>query len=298
MTTSTLRRFFHNPFETLDKLDLNIYGFQLNILRDDLKLREVLTILPVGICLTAHFLLGSDSTMEQVAFFIWNIPGFLIGKISFDQLTHTFSDYYGLGTHWSAGVIYGLMFIGLSKYLRENLECINSENLCLTTGFVGLAIATFEFFWMGSYYLFQNQKWILSLAFPQFRIILQNILFTIPATIIISGILIEKQYKFNLSRRTKMFFIITILCVLTWWFYPFNVEQLVIYIQGYGLWISSKLFPQTMYTIDLNLLDNIAVGEMFYVGNSAVHFTNNITKIFWTLTFYELFKIRKIKKDE
>ena len=297
MTTSFPKRFFQDPFETLNNLNLNFHGFQFNILRDDLKLREVLLIFPTGICLLAHFLLGSDSTIEQLAFFIWNIPSFLVRTITFNQLTHTFSDYYGLGTHWSAGVIYGLMFLGLSKYLRDKHDVVNSENLCMTTGFVGITIASFEFFWMTSYYFFQNQTWILSSTFPQLRIILQNLLFIIPALIIILGITLEKEYAFNIGNKMLIYASATILCVLLWWYYPFPVDQLSVYIEGFGTWTSSIYFPQTMYTVDMNLTDSLAVGEMYYVPNSAIHFVNNITKIFWTLTFYEVFKIRRIKKD-
>lgn len=296
MTTSSkpnlLQRFLKDPFDTINSTDLNWHGFQFNILRDDKKLCKVLLELMVLIPLLFWVLTGSDSTIDQVAFFLFNIPRFIIGKISFNQLASYFTDYYGLGTHWSACVIYGLLFVGISTHIRNKLEIYNSENLSITTGFVGLAIATFEFFWQSSFYYFQNQHWILTFMFPQFRIILQNILFLLPGIIIILG-LDYKRYKFNFEWRSWILLGVTIGLVLMYWYYPFPTETLTVEIKGYGTWSSSKLFPQTMYTIDTDLTDNKALCELFFIPNPSVHLVNNLTKIFWTLTFYNFCLIRK-----
>lgn len=287
-----INRFINDPFKTIDNINLQYYGFQFNILRNDKKLCKVLLELVVIIPLIFWVLLGPDSTAEQLAYLIFNFPAFLTGSITFHQLIDIYNSYYGLGTHWSAAVIYGLLFIGLSKYFRDKLEIKNSENLSLTTGFVGLAIGSFEFFWMSSYYFFQGQTWILTLQWPQLRIILQNILFLLPGLIIIFG-MNHKEYKLNFNKKTLLYLLITISLVFLWWHYPFPVQQLTIEIEGYGTWTSSTNFCQTMYTIDLNVLDNVAVGEMFHVEDSAVHLLNNVCKIFWTLTFYKLSKIKK-----
>lgn len=312
---SFFKRFYKDPFQTIDSLDLEFHGFQFNLLKDDHKLCQrfmlpVVVLLPL-IC---WVLLGSDSTAEQVAFFVWNLPKFILGRITFPEWIHTYTDYYGLGTHWSASVIYGLLFVGISKYLREKTNTVNSENLALTTGFVGLAIATFEFFWMSSYYFFQKQTWILTIQYPQIRIILQNILFLAPSIIIIIGMYTYykdpitgkmkrgSEYKLNINRKTLMYLLITIGLVLLWWNYPFPTQQLEVYVTGGGwtgtggYWTSSNNFPQTMYTIDTDLTDKLAVGEMFHIEAPDVHLLNNLTKIFWTLTFYSLGKLKKRRK--
>ena len=240
-------------------------------------------------------LLGSDSTAEQLAFLVWNLPKFILGKITFNQWTYCYNSYYGLGTHWSAAVIYGLLFVGLSKYFRKKHDTVNSENIALTVGFVGLAIATFEMFWMSSYYIFQGQTWILSLRYPQVRIILQNVLFAAPGIVVVGG-MDWKKYTLNFRWRTWLYLTVTIGLVLLWWYYPFPTETLSIPVKGYGLWSSSSNFPQTMYTIDTDVTDKLAVGEMYHVEAPDVHLLNNLTKIIWTLTFYHIGKIRKKKK--
>jgi hypothetical protein len=302
---SPLKQFIANPFSTLDSLDLNIKGFQINVLKDDLKLRKALFDTFFMLPLVAWVLLGSDSTIDQVAWLLYSFPSLVLGKITFSEWVSVFWKYYGLGTHWSASVIYSALFIGLSKHLRERLWIINSENLCITCGFVGLTISAFEFFWMGSYYIFQDQHWILSFYMPQFNLILQKVLFSLPAFVVAIGLylgydeqtkktFLRNDYSFNFDKYTVLFGFSALALILLWWNYGlfFPVQQLSVETSG-GLWTSSPHFTQTMYTIDMNPLDKISVGEIFYVQNDAVHLLNNLTKISMTLFFYSLFKIRK-----
>lgn len=235
-------------------------------------------------------LLGADSTADQLAYFVLNAPSFLLQKISLSEWIGIYNRYYGLGTHWSAAVIYSLLLIGISKHLRDNLDIKNSLNLALTTGFVGLTIACFEFFWMGSYYIFQGQHWILSLQLPQLRIIIQNILFLLPGVLVLLG-LNWKEYKLNIDKYTMLSFFAMFMLIFFWWFYPFPTPKLTVPIEGHGLWESSTHFPQTMYTIQPSTKD--AYGIMHHVEDAGVHLTNNLTKIFMTLGFYSLFKIQK-----
>jgi len=287
-----LKNFVNDPFETLDELDLSWCGFQFNLLRDDIKLRKAIFEIFFVIPLILWVLLGADSTVEQLTYFIFNFPNVVLQKITVAEWFQIYNSYYGLGTHWSASVIYSLLLIGISKHLREKLDVKNSANLALTTGFVGITIACFEFFWMSSYYLFQNQPWILSLQFPQFRIILQNVMFLAPGIIILLGFN-WKEYKLNFNKITVITFLGTIALILFWWFYPFSTPQLTVPIEGYGLWRSSPNFPQTMYTVQPSIKD--ASGIMYHIDDAGVHLLNNLTKIFMTLTFYNLFKIKSRK---
>lgn len=267
------------PFETLDKVDLHYFGFQFNILKNDIKLRKALFDIFFLIPLICWVLFGPDSTVDQVINLVLNVPNFLFGKISFNQLLQIYDSYYGLGTHWSASVIYTLLFIGFSKHLHEKLGAKNSENLAITTGFVGFTIFSFEFFWWCSYYVFQKQTWIISLWLPQLRLILQDSLFALPGIVVILGLNREK-YQFNFDKYTLIFCLSTIGLILLWWFYPFETTPLTV-----GNWVSSPNFPQTMYTIFPE--------KLYYVANDGVHLLNNLVKIFMTLTFYNLFKLKR-----
>lgn len=279
-----LRNFKNDPFATLDSLDLRYGGFQFNVLRDDEKLRKVVFQIFFLTPLLLWLLLGADSTADQLAYFLWNIPSFLLQKITFNQLLEIYNSWYGLGTHWSAPVIYSLLLIGISKHLREKLDVRNSLNLSLTTGFVGLTIASFEFFWLGSYYFWQNQHWILTLQFPQGQIIIRNMLFALVGMIVLLG-LNWKEYKFNIDKITILSFLATIGLVWWWWFYPFSTEQLVV-----GNWVSSIHFPQNMYIVNVD--STVAYGIAYHIENAGVHLVNNLTKIAMTLTFYSLFRIK------
>lgn len=296
MTTSKfIQRFFKDPFATIDDLDLDYFHLQFNILKNDSGLRDVLFYFFFLPPLLACILLGSDSTIDQIGWLIWNFPNFALGKLGFIQWVEIYNKYYGLGTHWSASVIYSLLFIAISKYLKEKFEIKNSRNIAISAGVVGLSIACFEFFWLTSYYYFQKQYWILSLQYPQFGIIQRNILFLLVGIIALVEIksltINEKKLKLNFDKHTLMLLGLTIGLIILWLFYPFPTQQLT-----NGNWISSPNFPQTMWTIQTN--PNTAYGEMYYTQNEAVHLINNLTKISMTLTFYSLFKIKyKMNKN-
>ena len=292
-----MQQFKDDPFGTLDELDVHVYGFQLNILRSDQKLCKALLQIFCVIPLVLWVLLGADSTADQVVYFLLNTPNVVLGKLTFTQWIDVYWSYYGLGTHWSAAVIYSLLLIGISHHLRNHLEIVNSENLCLTTGVVGLTIATFEFFWMSSYYVFQGQHWILSLQWPQLRIILQNLMFLTPGLIVLCGLDYSK-YQLNVNKRTWLILGATIGLVLVWWYYPFQTETLSVPVEGASLWQCRQQFPQTMYTIDVNVTDNVAIGDMFHIEDAGVHLTNNVTKIVMTLFFYNLFLLQRRSKNE
>jgi hypothetical protein len=288
-------KFMQKPFDYIDSISLKFFGFQINFIRNDKLLREALFIFFFLVPLGCWLMLGTDSTVDQLAQLIIHTPEFLLQKISFDRWTHYYSDYYGLGTHWSASVIYTLLFVGISKQLSDKLEVSGSQNIALTAGFVGLSITTFEMLWMGSYYLFQKQTWILSLNVPQFNIIWQKLLFATPALIVFIG-LDRKRFRFNTNWVTFLLLCASIILWGLWINYGniFPTQQISVQVEGMGTWTSSPLFPQTMYTVDMNVLDRVAIGEMFYVQNDSLHFLNNICKISMSLFFYNLAKIKKI----
>jgi hypothetical protein len=290
--TSASKRFLQDPFGYVDDLSLNIRGFQLNIFRDDRKLCAAIFYILFLPPLVAWLLMGSDSTTDQLVNFFLGIPKLLGGQLTLGQLVdQTIIAWYGLGTHWSAAVIYSLTFIGLSKHLRDKLGVTNSRNVMATAAFTGLTIAAFEFTWMSLDYIYQGQHWILTFQWPQGRIIDQDILMALPSIPLLADILYYKELKLNLEKKTLALFAGTVGLWHLWINYPFPLQSLAV-----GQWTSSTHFPQTMYMIQTN--PAIAIGDLFYVPNDAVHLLNNVTKIVTSLAFYNLFKLRRLEHHD
>lgn len=287
-----IKRFTSTPFKALDGLDLSFHGFQFNVLRSDRNLLHKIFYCPFLISLVAWLLLGADSTVDQVA---WVLQEIVKGNWGIQHLAETYVKYYGLGTHWSAPVIYSAQLMGLSKHFRDKFGIVDSVNLSVSGGFVALTIAVFEFTWLGSYAFYQNQPWVLSLCLPQMNIVLRYLLYLFTGILVVFG-LNRKVYGFNFFNIKTLFLLLTsTVLILLWWNYGllFPVQTLTV-----GNWASSPNFPQTMYTVDMDLTDGLAVGEMFYVPNEGVHLVNNLAKISQGLFFYSLFKIRLRDKVE
>lgn len=283
------KKFLKNPYRTIDKTDLSFHGFQFNILRNDVKLRKAIFEVAVLFPLLMWCLCGSDSTAEQIAWVLYNLPGYILGHHNLQYLFEVYTSYYGIGTHWSAAVIYGLMFCGLSYHLRHKLKAKNSLNICLSVGLVGLSIGVFEYCWMFSYYVFQGQTWILAFKWPQLRIILQNFVLIFMGLTIVVGFNYN-EYKFNVSRKTIVFLLSSIFLWVFWIYYPFETTTFAVQTE-YGLFVSSRFFPQTMYTIAPTIQS--AYGIPYFVANEGVHLINTVTKIMLTYSFFLLFKIEK-----
>ncbi len=283
------RRFLKQPYQTVNDLDLSFHGIQFNVFRDDVKLRKKLLI-PIIAGVVVWFLMGFDSSEYQIeaAFTA------LVSGQSWNQIIFAYSDAYGKYLHWSALVIYGAVFYFLSKYLHDKLDVVNCENICISAGLTLFAVSVFEFWWMGSYYYFQNQSWILNPRFPQLRIHIQNIAFMGVGLLILGG-LDWRKVKLNFERKTWAYLIVTIGLMVFWWGYGYwlPVQQFSINVLGYGTWTNSIHFPQTVYTVDLNVLDNLAVGEQYYIENNLIHLVNVVTKVFLTLFTYNLFKLKR-----
>jgi len=285
-------------FRKLDSYDLMLHIgkvklFQLNLFRDDVKLRKV--IIPLIIVAGILWLFqGFDSSVEQIEYFILNVPSYILGKITWSQLVFYYTDPYGKYVHYSAFVIYMLFFVGISKYLREKLDVVNSQNITASICFVAFSVGVFEYFWNISYYFLQNQTWVLTFEMPQFRILLQNIFMITVGLMFILGI-DWKKYKPNLDKWTSIFLTYTILLIIVWCLYGliFPVQTISVQVSGYGTWHSTLYFPQTVYTVDTNILDHVAAGEQFWIQNDLLHLVNTSCKIFLTLTIFNILKIKR-----
>ncbi len=285
-------------FKKLDSYDIPIHIgkfqlFQLNLFRDDTKLRKAIFPLIIAAC-ALWIAQGWDSSVEQIEYFLLYLPSFLLGKITWSQLSFYYFDSYGKFVHYSAFVIYMLFFIGISKYLRDKLDVVNSQNIIASVSFVALSVGLFEYWWMLSYFFLQHQFWIINFGWPQARILYQNLLMIFVGLLFLIGI-DWKVYKLNLEWKTWVLLDITFGFMLLWWLYGtiLPVQSLSVYVIGFGTWTSSKLFPQTVYTIDVDVTDNVFAGVQYYVANDILHGVNILCKVFMTLTLYSILKLKK-----
>jgi len=287
-----------NLFDLIDSYDLRFKGFQFNILKGDRSLRN-LTVKLVIIALLIWAFMGFDSSETQFeSFFLHGLPKFLTQEIDFPQLQEYWTVQYGKGLHWSALVIYGTMFYVLSDHYWKTLWIHGSRNVILSMTFMLLSVAVFEFFWMFSYYIFQNQPWILSFRWGQVRILYQNLMFIVLGLSMIYVVKSSGKLAFNFDKWTTLLYVATIISICVWYLYGyiFPLERLEVPILGGSPWVNTKMFPQTVYTIDVDITDKIASGEQFFVENDLLHGVNTVTKIFMTGFFTNLFRFKVKKK--
>lgn len=237
------------------------------------------------------FLLGWDSGTGMLEYPILALPDLISGKISLDEWVQIPSFIYGKTMHFSAFVIYGLLYVGLSKYY-DGLGIRNSKNIAYSFSFTCLSIAIFEYFWIYSFSFFQDQSWVSSWAWPQIRILIQNVYLMLVG--VLAAIYVHADdYKLNFDKWTMLFLVLTVASSIFWINYPLPIKQIQVELTT-GLWSSSKLFPQTLYTIDVDPLDNINAGVWFYVQNPTLHGVNVLVKVFYTMSIYCLFRIRRV----
>lgn len=319
-TRKSFSEFNRNPFKFVDNLSLDVKGYELNLLRDDKGLRKsvlIFAFLSGFIWLIA----GWDSSASQVELFVEGFVKqlFLDRKLDWGKLVEIYNNDYGKGIHWSAFIIYGLLFYGLSRFYWKKYNIRNSLNVTIAFGFTLFSVAIFEYFWHWSFRWFQSQAWVLEWGWPQFRVLFQTRiwLFASLFMIIILHLKHGKHYRFINWRNTQYYLNIqtnmpqfrlnfnimtyvliglTFTSVYVWWFYGdfFPVEQITVEVIGGPDWTNNIYFPQTVYTIETDLTDNLNAGDQFFVENNLLHGINTLVKIFFTLTIYNIGRIRKI----
>jgi len=267
----------------LDGFSYKIRGVDINVLKRDGALRHVIL---QCVCITNFLwlLMGFDSGVGQIEFPVVMLPNLLKGEINFAEWLGLYNWAYGKTMHFSAFVIYGLLFYGISSYLDRQLELKSSLNTVNSFGITFLNIAIFEYFWIYSFAFFQNQWWVAKWVWPQIRILLQNVMLTVCG--IGSIFLFSRAFNFKMKKSFIAILIITALSALFWINYPWYVERFSVYIEGYGVWTNTNKFPQTLYTIDLDLVDTLNAGTWFYHQNDLIHLTNTVVKILFALCSY------------
>jgi len=246
--------------------------------------------------------MGFDSTPLQILDPIIEI---VQGKYVLADFWSRFNYYYGKEMHYSAFVIYGLAYVFLSQHF-DKFGVKMSKNVCYSASLTALSIALFEYYWIGSFAVFQNQPWVVTWAMPQLRILLQNLIFLVAGIIgvvymwldsyILNGKeVVGRNYCLNINWKAIALIGLSVAVGLFWIYYPFHVDVIQVPLSDGTVWTSSHLFPQTLYTIKTNVSSTINAGEWFYVPNDAVHAVNTLVKAVWTLTVVYIFKLRRPK---
>ena len=283
-----------DPFKYYDNLSIKWRHIDFNILKDDVSLRRI--VLYFSIVLTiVWFVMGFDSGIGQVEWPILYILGNLFlkgqtygnvmtfdGQITGEGLRYWYDWSYGKYMHWSAFVIYGFAFVLLSKYFYEKLNIKGSQNTVYSFSAVLLSVSIFEWFWMGSYYLFQGQPWILMWQWPQMRILIQNSGFGLLGLVFLFHILAETYLKPRVDWKVLLFTGLAVGSCLLWWYYPWPVHGTTVETTT-GIWVNSQNFPQTTYTVDLDPLDKTCAGVQVYLEDNLVHLVNTIAKVMVTV---------------
>lgn len=251
--------------------------------------------------------LGFDSTPLQFIHVLYEgVPGLLFGQKSLADLVTIYNSYYGKEMHYSAFVIYMLLFYALSINW-ERVGVVKSKNLVYSFAAMFLAIGCFEWFWILSFGYFQNQPWVYTWQMPQMKILLQNTGFTIAGSLtavymladsyILQGkMIIGRNFTFNLkSWKLWLLIALSVAAAFLWIYYPGPAQQISVPLKTGGVWHSSKLFPQTLYTVDVTPGDAVNAGDWFWVENNAIHALNIIVKSLWAGAIYYFFKVKKIE---
>lgn len=248
-------------------------------------------------------ILGFDSTPMQ----IWEscyqgIPILLRGG-SWSQVIGIYDGLYGKEMHYSAFVIYFLLYWGASKsWMKAGIT--KSKNMIFSFAGMFLAIGIFEWFWMLGFGFFQNQPWVITWRMPQLKILLQNTGFCIAGGMACVFMLTERwhwngriqgerSYYFQ-TRDWKLWLFVglSVAAALFWIYYPFYVQQITVPLETGGIWQSSRLFPQTLYTVKTNPLGDVNAGVWFWIPNDWIHAVNTLVKAIWAATVYLVFRVK------
>lgn len=298
----TLKSFNDDPFTFVDRLNLQYKWLNLNFYQNYIRVRRSAFMFSI-IMLVMWGLCGFDSTPLQFIYFF----GSLVTGQGWTQSIQQYHHYYGKEMHYSAFVIYGLAFWFISRYLAKHFDIVKSRNIAYSVSIVLLSVAVFEFYWMGSYSIFQVQHWVTTFKMPQLRIILQNVMFLIVGFIGIlymyidghdfneEGDVIHRRYRFNVNWKLIVLVLVTVFFALLWIYYPLSVDSLSVPLTSGEVWTNTNMFPQTLYTIDIDPFDGVNAGVWFYIENNLVHALNTWIKVLTTSTFIYALKLKRVE---
>jgi hypothetical protein len=240
--------------------------------------------------------------------FLYKLPEFLSRTISYNQLLEqSFIAYYGKEMHFSAFLIYGLMFWFLSRHYDKEFGITGSKNIAYAASITLLSVAVFEWFWILSFATFQEQSWVATFRFPQAKILLQNLGFSLMGGLGIlymyvdshilnrEGETIGRTWGFRWTSISFILLGLSVALAFLWIIYPWPIQHIEVQISTGEVWTNSPMFPQTLYTIDIDPTDNMNAGVQYYVENNYVHGLNTLVKAVVSLAFCYVGFIKKHK---
>lgn len=254
---------------------------KLNILQDYKNYRKAAILLSV----TALFfmaILGFESGYGMLVEWLKALPKFLSGSYSLEQWINIGYEFYGRTHHFSTIAIYGFLFYGLSwrlEYLGVEKDKITLWSALLTV----LNVFAFENFYKVSLAYFQVENYQLVTIY---LICLPILLFFI--SVFMFSILVKSKKKIQFKMNFSLFLsiIVCLSLILLWVFYPFPTETVETETWKGELFISKKLFPQTVY-------------YSVYVPNDLLHLINVLTKMMFAVTeFFVISSFMLINREE
>ena len=281
------QRFFSDPMGFYDDMRIPFRGKDLNFFPRDAGLRR--SALAVVVFASLMWLVGGFDS--GIGMLYYPLEALATGKDVYAAYTYS----YGKEMHWSAFVIYGFLYVAVSQHLAS-LGVAKTRNTVYSASFSLGAIAVFELFWMWGFATFQNQGWVLKPAFPQLRIHVQNAGFLLVAALswvkmwAESDVQNPRPYRWKSSMVLVSAVVVAVAAACVWVYYPFPVQSVEADIVGFGRWVNSSRFPQTLYTLDLNVLDSDNCGVWFYVEDNVVHLVNTVVKVLWAWACLEAVK--------
>ena len=233
------------------------------------------------------------------------LPGLIAGQKSLGDLLAIYNNFYGKEMHYSAFVIYMFLYWGVSRNWSA-AGVTKTKNVVYSFSVMFLAISVFEFFWMYNYAVFQSQAWVIKWQMPQLRILLQNTMFLLAGSLgmfyaLIDSYIVEhkeivgRNWIYAGFRSWKLWILVWagVAAALLWIYYPWPVHQFSVVLENGQVWVSSRLFPQTLYTVDVNPADGFNAGIWFYEPNNLIHGLNTLVKVIWAAVAYQAFKVKR-----
>jgi len=242
---------------------------KFNIFTDVAYVRKV-ALLFVSVMVGCWVILGFDSGVGMIEQAIKFLPNFVSGSISFGEWRETIYSVYGRTFHFSAFVIYGCLFYGLSWFFQNKLKIDRSRNIFYAVSLTLMNTAFFEFFWMGSFAHFHESRTILEWLVNEFGFLWRYATWIVLGCWSLFLLWANDGCKFRPDKKMVLPLLCLLASVLFWYFYPFPFQ--VVY---------TRFFPQTFYS-DV------------YVQNDLLHLVNVTTKALFAFTqFYILSRFKR-----
>ena len=197
---------------------------------------------------------------------IVNLP--LIWTTGLEQYSRTIYDIYGRSFHFSTYVIYGFLYVAISKHLTK-LSIVKTKNVVYSILLVMLNAAIFEWTYMTLLIHCQTSRGLLTWFLEDFFFLSQYLLLLIFGVYGLLLLLTEK-IQFNFNRKIACYTGLTVLMFLLWIYFPLPVKQLTL-----NGWTSSQLFPQTHYAY---------ISPGLYAENTPLHLVNVAAKAMLALS--------------